>query len=112
MMMPQKQKQHLFGQTSIELAILFMIVIGALISAQIYFKRAVQGRWKTAIDELSDELYDPYLTDSDVTYRTASNSVVEVMTLDDGSDRTLTIRFDETNSLDTRSGEKRIGGYH
>jgi len=98
------------GQSSIEMAILFIVVIGALLCAQMYFKRGIQGRWKTAVDEMSDELYDPFSVNSDVTYRTAANSVVTIVTTEDATG-SLTIRTDQTNSLDTRSGTKRIGGY-
>jgi len=98
------------GQSSIEMAVLLIVVMGALLTAQMYFKRGIQGRWKTAVDEMSDELYDPFSADSDVTYSTAANSVVTIVTMEDVSG-TVTIRTDQTNSLDARSGIKRIGGY-
>lgn len=104
----ERQKR---GQSTIEFTVLAIIVIGALLAAQVYFKRSIQGRWKTAADELTDELYDPYLTDSNVVYRTASNSVVEVTTLEDG-DGFWTMREDHTNSLDTRAGKTLIGGFN
>jgi len=104
------KKSKMVGQSSVEMAVLFMVVIGALLCAQMYFKRGIQGRWKTAVDEMSDELYDPFLTDSDVTYRTAANSIVAIVTTEDATG-SLTIRTDQTNSLDTRSGTKLIGGY-
>ena len=99
------------AQTTIEFTVLAMVVIGALLTAQVYFKRSIQGRWKTAVDELSEELYDPYLTDSNVVYRLAANSVVEITTLDDASGY-WTVRQDQTNSLDTRAGKTLIGGFN
>ena len=99
------------GQSTIEFTVLLMIVIGALLAGQVYFKRGVQGRWKSAVDELSVELYDPLLTDSDIVHRTASNAVVEIATVQ-GMDGYWTIRQDHTNSLDTRSGKKLIGGFN
>lgn len=98
------------GQTTIEFAVLIMIIIGALIAAQVYFKRGIQGRWKASVDEIAEELYDPRFTDSNVFYRTASNSVVEVTTIVDAT-LLWTMRTDETNSIDTRSGTTLIGGY-
>lgn len=98
------------AQSTVELTVLFIILIGALICIQVYFKRSIQGRWKAAVEEMTDELYDPFLSDSEVTYRTASNSVVEITTFQ-GAGGFWTIRQDHTNSLDSQSGQKLIGGY-
>ncbi|MEW5894926.1 MAG: hypothetical protein AB1650_04100 [Candidatus Omnitrophota bacterium] len=103
------QKNHK-AQTMLEFTALITIVIGALIMVQVYFKRGIQGRWKASTDELSEELYDPFLSDSNVLYRTASNAVVEITTIRDNTGF-WTIREDQTNSLDTRSGSTLIGGY-
>lgn len=109
-MIIEARKRRRSGQNTIEITVLFIIVIGALLLGQIYFKRGIQGRWKASVDELSDELYDPYLADSNVTYRTASNSVVTISTKTAGSGF-WTMREDQTNTLDTRSGKKLIGGF-
>lgn len=98
------------GQGMLEFAALLMIVIGALIAGQVYFKRGIQGRWKAAVDEISDELYDPRYGDSDVVHSLAANSVVEITTLDDGSGF-WTIRQDYTNTISSRSGQSLVGGY-
>ncbi len=47
------------GQSSVEYAILIIIVIGALLSIQFYIKRGIQGRLKTATDDISDYQYSP-----------------------------------------------------
>jgi hypothetical protein len=39
----------------LEYAILIIIIIGALLSIQIYIKRGVQGRLKSATDDIGDQ---------------------------------------------------------
>ncbi len=43
------------GQSTLETAVLIMIVIGALLSIQIYIKRGVQGRLRSAADDIGDQ---------------------------------------------------------
>ena len=106
------QKRRAKGQSTIELTVLLIIVMGALLAGQVYFKRGIQGRWKTAVDELSEELYDPFLTDSNITYRTASNSTIDITSIEAGGGSYWTMRIDATNSVDTREGTHVVGGYN
>lgn len=46
------------GQSTVEYAILIIIIIGALISIQVYFKRGVQGRVKDSADNIGEQ-YSP-----------------------------------------------------
>ena len=43
------------GQSSLELAIVIIIVIAALLSIQVYIKRGVQGRLRSAADDVGDQ---------------------------------------------------------
>lgn len=43
------------GQSTLEYAILIIIIIGALLSIQVYIKRGVQGRLKQATDDIGDQ---------------------------------------------------------
>ncbi|MGE0267833.1 MAG: hypothetical protein AB7S78_05205 [Candidatus Omnitrophota bacterium] len=43
------------GQSTLEYAILIIIIIGALLSIQVYIKRGVQGRLKSAADDIGDQ---------------------------------------------------------
>ena len=43
------------GQSTMEYAILIIIIIGALISIQVYIKRGVQGRLKSAADDIGEQ---------------------------------------------------------
>lgn len=46
------------GQTTLEYAILVMIIIGALLTIQSYIKRGIQGRVKSSADDIGEQ-YDP-----------------------------------------------------
>ena len=43
------------GQSTLEYAILVIIIIGALLSIQVYIKRGIQGRLKGASDDIGDQ---------------------------------------------------------
>ncbi len=61
------------GQTTLEYAVLVIIIIGALLTIQTYIKRGVQGRLKSASDDIGDQ-YSPGNTNIVKTTRTISNS--------------------------------------
>lgn len=46
------------GQSTLEYAILIIIVIGALLSIQVYIKRGIQGRLKSSADDIGDQYSD------------------------------------------------------
>jgi hypothetical protein len=46
------------GQSTLEYAVLIIIVIGALLTIQVYIKRGVQGRLKSATDDIGEQ-YSP-----------------------------------------------------
>ncbi|MBI3601832.1 MAG: hypothetical protein HY209_02960 [Candidatus Omnitrophica bacterium] len=43
------------GQSTLEYAVLIIIIIAALLSIQIYIKRGVQGRLKSSADDIGDQ---------------------------------------------------------
>jgi cytoskeletal protein RodZ len=54
-MLKHINKQRRKGQSTLEYAILIIIIIGALLSIQVYVKRGVQGRFKSAADDIGDQ---------------------------------------------------------
>lgn len=48
-------KRRKRGQSTLEYAILIIIIIGALLSIQVYIKRGVQGRLKSAADDIGTQ---------------------------------------------------------
>lgn len=59
------------GQSTLEYAILIIIIIGALLSIQVYIKRGVQGRLKSATDDIGTQ-FSPGNTNVIRTMRTSS----------------------------------------
>jgi len=43
------------GQSTLEYAVLIIIVIGALLSIQVYIKRGIQGRLRSATDDIGEQ---------------------------------------------------------
>jgi cytoskeletal protein RodZ len=46
------------GQSTLEYAVLIVVIIGALLTIQVYIKRGVQGRLKSASDDIGDQYSD------------------------------------------------------
>ena len=64
------------GQTTVEVAVLIAVVIAALITMQIYLKRGMQGRLRSAADSIGDP-YDPRNTNAQMTLTSNSRSKTE-----------------------------------
>ena len=43
------------GQSTVEYVVLIIVIIGALLSIQVYIKRGIQGRLKSAADDIGDQ---------------------------------------------------------
>jgi hypothetical protein len=61
------------GQSTLEYAILIVIIIGALLSIQVYIKRGLQGRLKSATDDIGEQ-YSPGNTNISATTTTFSQT--------------------------------------
>ena len=55
-MLTYLNKRRKKGQSTLEYAVLIIIIIGALLSIQVYIKRGIQGRLKGAADDIGDQL--------------------------------------------------------
>ena len=64
-------KRRKKGQSTLEYAILIIIIIGALVSIQVYIKRGIQGRLKGAADDIGEQ-FSPGNTNVQKTVRTIS----------------------------------------
>ena len=97
------------GQTSLEYVALVIIVLGAFLAIGNYFKRGIQGRWKAAVDEVGEQ-YDPRVANGDVSRILIANIATVVSSVDvpGGS---YTIRTDQSESTDIKSGFIRVGAY-
>jgi len=61
------------AQSTLEYALIISVVVGALLAMQVYVKRGVQGRLKSATDDIGDQ-YSPGNTESTVTVEIDSES--------------------------------------
>ena len=91
-------KRRKKGQSTLEYAILIIIIIGALLSIQVYIKRGIQGRLKQAADDIGDQ-FSPGQTNVTSTM-TVSSSTEDTFNAGQTSS-TLTAQettVDQTNS--------------
>ncbi len=72
-MLTYLNKRRKKGQSTLEYAVLIIIIIGALLSIQVYIKRGIQGRLKGAADDIGDQ-FSPGNTNYVQTINTSSHS--------------------------------------
>ena len=86
------------AQSTLEYAILIIIVIGALLSIQVYIKRGIQGRLKSATDDIGEQ-YSPGNTNITKTTTVGSTTTEKYAT----GVSTSTLVGNETTSVDSTS---------
>ncbi len=59
------------GQSTMEYAVLIIIIIGALVSVQVYIKRGIEGRLKSVTDDIGEQ-FSPGNTNQFLTTNTRS----------------------------------------
>jgi Flp pilus assembly pilin Flp len=60
------------GQSTLEYAVLIVVIIGALLTIQVYIKRGVQGRLKSSADDIGDQYSDGNMNELKSTVRNSS----------------------------------------
>ena len=101
------------AQSTLEYVILVTIILGVCVAMGNYFKRGVQWRWKGAVDDLGEQ-YDPRVTNAGVRYILEANSITVVTSVPaglDGKNGFWTMRTDQTNSLETKTGRTAVGAF-
>ena len=61
------------GQSTLEYAVLIVVIIAALIAVQVYLKRGIQGRMRQSSDQIGEQFSPGYTTSNRIT-NTFSNS--------------------------------------
>ena len=64
------------GQSTLEYAVLILIIIAALISIQMYMKRGFQGRLKQASDDIGDQYSPGNMNESKITKRYSNSTEI------------------------------------
>jgi len=94
------------GQSTLEFSVFAIVVIGALLTMQIYIKRGVQGRWRESIDDIGEQ-YDPRHSDN-LTVDTQTATAVTNIFLEEQADGFTTMREDTVHSVEEVSGTRSI----
>ena len=95
------------GQTFLEFAVLFVVLVAAFFAMQKYIQRGVQGKWKESVDSMSKQ-YDPAADITVFSHMTSdANTVIDVRP-EAGGYRTW--RTDTMNMLEDKREETAIDG--
>jgi uncharacterized protein (UPF0333 family) len=65
------------AQSTLEYAVLIAIIVAAFLTMQIYMKRGVQGKLRSAADQIGDQ-FDAHKTNSTYTTKRTGTTVEEV----------------------------------
>ncbi|MFZ5800500.1 MAG: hypothetical protein ACOY3D_03860 [Candidatus Omnitrophota bacterium] len=105
-----KKPENLNAQTTLEYAVMIILVAITLIATQVYIKRAIQGRWKQSADTIGEQYdYDRTRGTTTITYEsdTLSNTTLEV---DPTTGEGWLQRKDDTTYNETRTVDEEIPG--
>jgi hypothetical protein len=96
------------GQSMLEYTILFIIIVAALMTMQLYMKRGLQGRWKSTTDDLGEQ-YDPYKMNSTTIFNSTSSGATHISAEPStNGEGYVTMRRDSITSSERRTGMTRI----
>jgi len=62
------------GQSTLEYAVLIVVIIAALVAMQVYLKRGLQGRVRESSDQIGEQFSPGYTVSNRTTY-TAANTI-------------------------------------
>lgn len=96
------------AQSTLEFTILTIIIIGVFLAASDYVKRGIQGRWKSAVDDLGDQ-YDPRTANTTLNSTLLSNSEMFISTINATDGGVVTLRNDTAESVEVKQGSVVVG---
>ena len=86
------------GQSTLEYAVLVVVVVAALISIQVYVKRSYQGRMKSSADDIGDQ-FSPGNTNAIIAQKTSSHESQQFGVGGQGLQRTTLLNDEITNTV-------------
>lgn len=103
------------GQALIEYAVVITCIIAALIAMQFYIKRALQGRLRSAADQIGEQ-YEPSKTTGELTTTINRDVTTELKTRQpltvEGEDGYATLRTEYIDKDETiRQGTETVGEF-
>ena len=64
------------AQGSLEYTIIITIVVAAFLLMQVYYKRSIQGRWRSSADDIGDQYSPGVTTGTSISNRTGSSTEI------------------------------------
>lgn len=98
----RREKIKKMGQSTLEYAILVVVVIMALIAIQAYLKRGIQGRMRDSADQIGEQF-----APGDTTYNFTTKTYSKTNETQDAW--TTTTRYDD--SWQERTGSETVGNF-
>ncbi len=86
------------GQSTLEYAVLIVVIIAALIAMQVYLKRGLQGRLRESSDQIGEQ-FSPGYTTSNRTTRSGS-TVTEVREAGGAVDTEITNQWQNVTGVE------------
>ena len=65
------------GQSTLEYAVLIVVIIAALIAMQVYLKRGIQGRVRESSDQIGEQFSPGYTVSNRATYVNSNQTEVQ-----------------------------------
>ena len=88
------------GQSTLEYAVLVIIIIGALLTIQTYIKRGVQGRLKSSSDDIGDQ-FSPNNTNAHKDTHVISNTQETFGLSGQGASKSEILGQESTNTTES-----------
>lgn len=105
--MKMKQKKQA-GQTLLEFAFLFVVLVLAFLAMQKFLQRSVQGKWKDSLQGMAKP-YDPAGNHEEV-FSMSSNAQTLINIIEDSEGNYHTWRTDTTNMIEDKTESTRFQG--
>lgn len=87
------------GQSTLEYAVLIVVIIAALVAMQVYLKRGIQGRMRESADQIGEQFSPGYTVSNRVT-----TTVAQTRELSDAYSSTTEI----INQFQNRTGQEEV----
>ena len=103
LLIKKRKKRGLLGQSTLEYAVLIIVVIMALMGIQAYLKRAIEGRQKEQADSIGSQ-FSSATSAFNITTKTGA-------TINETSPSVWSTRTRYTDQTSERSGSTSIGNF-
>ena len=104
----RNKSKKVYGQSSLEYAVIIACIVGALLTMQVYIKRGIQGKLRSAADDIGRQ-YDPGNTTGDITISLNSDITTEIKSTEDNGKLKTTTTVHYTSQEERRDGYEEVG---